>query len=265
MDVALRYLEQGRALAQKGEMDSLRMQRMEGMYRWAELARNEEYTSELTAESKKQWEQARQYFAAVYTLTESRYRRGKATAREAYEAAQHLHWIEMYIRMLRPHADGAEQRAQQRILKAARKYAQRLEREAAEGCADRAETLRAERCLLQLSLSVGADELSAEEREMVAAIRRNFEEASALANARYKNESAPFRTVYEISLEQLRFELYLHLRCGESRQARRTAGRLAKESAEYYRLLERSEASVEELLKSRLLMLSSERTAEQLD
>lgn len=266
MDVAFRYLEQGRNLAGKGGMDTLQLQRMESMYQWAQLSQLlDNADSELSPDSRQRWAQSRRCFLNVYKLTESYYRQGKATARQSYEAARNLYWMEMYADILNSDEAEPEKRAQQRILKEARKYVQRVGRSAGTGEKARMETLHAERCLNELLLSVGDDALNGQEWAMVNSIRRNFDESLALARSRYKSGLGPLQTITEIELEQLRFELYLLVRCGDTRAARRSAGHLAKETAAYYHLLKRSGASVEELLISRLRQLAAERTARQLE
>ncbi len=268
MDVAFRYLEQGRNLAESGGMDSLQLLRMESMYQWEKLSQLDEEASdsELSPERIRQWEQTRRCFFNVYKLTESYYRQGKATARQAYEAAQNLYWIEMCVDMLNPHEVGAEKRAQQRILKAARKYVQRLQRGSADsGEKHRLAMLHAERCLNELLLSVGDESLTVQELALVDSIRRNFVDSLALANRLHKSGLMHLRTIAEIELERLRFELYILVRCGDTRAARRSAKHLAKESASYYHLLKQSGASAEALLTARLRKLAAERTARQLE
>ena len=265
MDVAARHLVQVRALGAADTVDVIQLHRMEGIYLWAKLALEEDAFPKISSDRKALWEQVRACFFHVYRLTEARYRKGKSTAWEAYEVAQNLHWIDMYIRMLYSDDESAELLAQRRIRKAARKYALRLERETAAGKEDCLETLRAQRLQLELSLSSSEESLSAEEKVMAEQILRNFEKSLAVAKARYKNELAPFRTISEIEQEQLRFELYLHLRCGELPEAAKKAKKLTKESSAYYKLLCRSEASPEDLLKARLKMLEAERSAEHLD
>ena len=115
-----------------------------------------------------------------------------------------------------------------------------MEREAAAGKADRLAMLHAESRELEIMLSVREDVLS-------------------------PKELAPFRGICEIEQEQLRFEICLLLRCGETEAAGKKARKLSSESSSYNKRLCRSEASPGDLLRARLKMLEAARTAEQLD